>query len=84
MFAAHYLKSLTRRLFQHKLGLPCGLTPHRLFLRDVLADPKRVCPAYDAKAGLEIAGFVWLQQFVDLIDGPVYPLTRRIISNAMR
>ena len=39
----------------------------------VLADPKRVCPAYDAKNGYELAGFVWLQGFNDLVDGTTYP-----------
>lgn len=39
----------------------------------VLADPKRVCPAYDAKDGYELAGFVWLQGFNDLVDGQTYP-----------
>ena len=39
----------------------------------VLADPKRVCPAYDAKEGYEIAGFVWLQGFNDMVDSHVYP-----------
>jgi Carbohydrate esterase, sialic acid-specific acetylesterase len=39
----------------------------------VLADPKRVCPEYDEKAGFELAGFVWLQGFNDLVDGQTYP-----------
>lgn len=39
----------------------------------VLADPQRVCPEYDAKQGFEIAGFVWLQGWNDLVDGHVYP-----------
>ena len=39
----------------------------------VLADPKRVCPAYDTKNGYELAGFVWLQGFNDLVDGTTYP-----------
>ena len=42
-------------------------------VKKVLADPKRVCPAYDAAAGYEIAGFVWLQGFNDLVDGNTYP-----------
>lgn len=42
-------------------------------VKSVLADPKRVCPAYDAAAGYEIAGFVWLQGFNDLVDGHTYP-----------
>jgi alpha-galactosidase len=39
----------------------------------VLADPKRVVPDYDAAQGYEIAGFVWLQGFNDMVDGHVYP-----------
>jgi alpha-galactosidase len=39
----------------------------------VLADPKRVCPEYDQKVGFELAGFVWLQGFNDLVDGQTYP-----------
>ena len=42
-------------------------------VKKVLADPKRVCPAYDAAQGYEIAGFVWLQGFNDMVDGHVYP-----------
>ncbi len=42
-------------------------------VKNVLADPKRVCPAYDPAAGYEIAGFVWLQGFNDLVDGNTYP-----------
>ena len=42
-------------------------------VKKVLADPKRACPAYDPAAGYEIAGFVWLQGFNDLVDGNTYP-----------
>ena len=42
-------------------------------VKKVLADPKRVCPAYDAAQGYEIAGFVWLQGFNDMVDPSVYP-----------
>ena len=42
-------------------------------VKNVLADPKRVCPAYDTAAGYEIAGFVWFQGFNDLVDGNTYP-----------
>lgn len=42
-------------------------------VQKVLADPARVCPAYDPKVGYEIAGFVWLQGFNDLVDGQTYP-----------
>lgn len=42
-------------------------------VKHVLADIKRVCPAYDEKQGYEIAGFAWLQGWNDLVDGGVYP-----------
>ncbi len=42
-------------------------------VKKILADPKRVCPAYDSAQGYEIAGFVWLQGWNDMVDGDVYP-----------
>ena len=42
-------------------------------VKNVLADPARVCPAYDPKEGYELAGFVWFQGFNDLVDGQTYP-----------
>ena len=42
-------------------------------VKSVLADPKRVCPAYDPAAGYEISGFVWLQGWNDMVDGHTYP-----------
>ena len=42
-------------------------------VKRVLADPKRVCPAYDPAAGYEIAGFVWMQGWNDMVDGHTYP-----------
>jgi alpha-galactosidase len=42
-------------------------------VKRVLADPQRVCPAYDLTAGYEIAGFVWLQGWNDMVDGHTYP-----------
>ncbi len=36
-------------------------------VKNVLADPRQVYPAYDPKAGYEIAGFVWFQGFNDLV-----------------
>jgi len=39
----------------------------------VLADIKKHYPAYDPKAGFELAGFVWFQGWNDMIDGSVYP-----------
>ncbi|MCA8975911.1 MAG: hypothetical protein KDC98_14410 [Planctomycetes bacterium] len=41
--------------------------------RHVLGDLHRVCPAYDADAGYEIAGFVWFQGWNDMVDRGVYP-----------
>ena len=42
-------------------------------VKKVLADPKRVCPAYDEDEGYEIAGFVWFQGWNDMVDGHTYP-----------
>ena len=42
-------------------------------VKKVLADPRRVCPAYDKKAGYDIAGFVWFQGWNDMCDGHTYP-----------
>lgn len=42
-------------------------------VKRVLADPKRVVPAYDAAQGYELAGFVWLQGWNDMVDGHTYP-----------
>jgi alpha-galactosidase len=42
-------------------------------VRKVLADPGKVCPAYDKKEGYELAGFVWFQGFNDSIDSDTYP-----------
>lgn len=42
-------------------------------VKRVLADPKRVCPAYDPAEGYEIAGFVWFQGWNDMVDGHTYP-----------
>lgn len=42
-------------------------------INKVLEDPKRVCPDYGPEAGYELAGFVWLQGFNDLVDGQTYP-----------
>lgn len=41
-------------------------------VRHVLKDIKRVCPAYEGQ-GYELAGFVWLQGWNDMVDGHVYP-----------
>ncbi|MCC6235692.1 MAG: hypothetical protein IT580_23850 [Verrucomicrobiales bacterium] len=42
-------------------------------VKAVLANPKRVVPGYDPAQGFELAGFVWLQGWNDLVDGHVYP-----------
>ena len=42
-------------------------------VKKVLANPKRVCPAYDPKQGYELAGFVWFQAWNDMCDGHTYP-----------
>jgi alpha-galactosidase len=42
-------------------------------VRKVLADPKRVVPGYDAREGYQLAGFVWLQGWNDMVDGHTYP-----------
>ena len=42
-------------------------------VKRVLADPKRVCPEYDASQGYEVAGFVWLQGWNDMVNDDVYP-----------
>ncbi|MEZ6122395.1 MAG: exo-alpha-sialidase [Planctomycetaceae bacterium] len=50
---------------------------YRLMLqhvKQVLADPGRVCPKYDADAGFELAGFVWFQGFNDMVNRDVYPV----------
>ena len=41
-------------------------------VRHVLKDIKRVCPAYKGQ-GYELAGFVWLQGWNDMVDGHTYP-----------
>ncbi|WCJ58807.1 sialate O-acetylesterase [Fontisphaera persica] len=42
-------------------------------VKKVLANPGRVVPDYDAAQGYELAGFVWLQGWNDMVDGDVYP-----------
>jgi alpha-galactosidase len=43
-------------------------------VKRVTQNNKRVCPAYDEKQGYEIAGFVWLQGFNDLVASETYPM----------
>jgi hypothetical protein len=42
-------------------------------VKNVLADPKRVVPGYDAAQGFELAGFAWVQGWNDMVDGSTYP-----------
>lgn len=42
-------------------------------VRHVLANIRRVCPIYDEQQGYELAGFVWLQGWNDLVDSGTYP-----------
>ena len=42
-------------------------------IKKVLGDIKRVYPAPDAKAGYELAGFVWFQGWNDMVDRGTYP-----------
>ena len=42
-------------------------------VKEVLKDPKKVHPGYDAKEGFELAGFVWFQGWNDMVAGDVYP-----------
>lgn len=42
-------------------------------VKAVLADPGRVCPAYDKEAGVELAGMVWFQGWNDMVARDVYP-----------
>ncbi len=46
-------------------------------VRHVLGDIKRVCPAYDEKAGFELSGFVWLQGWNDMVNRDVYPIPKK-------
>lgn len=43
------------------------------YVRRVLADIPRVCPAYDADEGYELGGFVWFQGWNDMVDSGTYP-----------
>lgn len=42
-------------------------------VQHVLADIRRVCPAFDEQQGFELSGFVWFQGWNDLVDSGVYP-----------
>ncbi|MES2981840.1 MAG: sialate O-acetylesterase [Verrucomicrobiota bacterium] len=41
-------------------------------VKQVLTDPKKIVPSYDAKDGYEIAGFVWFQGWNDIVDSKKY------------
>ena len=41
-------------------------------VKEILADPAKVYPGYDAKEGYDLAGFVWFQGFNDLVGR--YPM----------
>lgn len=43
----------------------------------VLGDIKRVCPAYDEKAGFQLSSFVWLQGWNDMVNRDVYPVPKK-------
>ena len=64
-----------RKKWQHEKDAASGVFYRMMVehVKNVLADPKRVCPKYNAKAGYELAGFVWLQGFNDLVDHQTYP-----------
>jgi len=42
-------------------------------IRKVLANIKGVYPGHNEQAGYELAGFIWLQGWNDMVDGGVYP-----------
>jgi hypothetical protein len=46
-------------------------------VRRVLGDIKRVFPAYEEKQGFEVAGFVWLQGWNDMVNRDVYPIPKK-------
>lgn len=68
-------KAEDRKKWQEDKDAACGVFYRMMIehVKKILADPKRVCPEYDEKAGFELAGFVWLQGFNDLVDGTTYP-----------
>jgi alpha-galactosidase len=73
---AHGIPKLEeRQKWREEKDAACGVFYRMMVdhVKKVLADPKRVCPEYDEQAGYELAGFVWLQGFNDLVDGQTYP-----------
>jgi hypothetical protein len=73
---AHGIPKLEdRKKWQEEKDAASGVFYHMMVdhVKMVLADPARVCPDYDPEQGYELAGFVWLQGFNDLVDGQTYP-----------
>lgn len=73
---AHGIPKLEeRRRWQEEKDAASGVFYRMMVehVKKVLSDPKRVCPEYYPKSGYELAGFVWLQGFNDLVDGTTYP-----------
>ena len=73
---AHGIPKLEdRKKWQDEKDAACGVFYRMMVehVKKVLSDPGRVCPEYDEQAGYELAGFVWLQGFNDLVDGQTYP-----------
>ena len=46
-------------------------------VKHVLGDIHRVCPAYDERQGFQLAGFVWLQGWNDMVNRDVYPIPKK-------
>jgi alpha-galactosidase len=68
-------KAEDRKKWQDEKNASTGVY-YRLMLehvKQVLADPKKACPAYDPRQGFELAGFVWFQGWNDMCDGHTYP-----------
>lgn len=73
---AHGIPKLEdRKAWQEKKDADAGVFYRMMVehVKKVLADPKRVCPAYDPKEAYELAGLFWLQGFNDLVGGMTYP-----------
>lgn len=68
-------KAEDRKQWQEEKNAATGVFYRMMIehVQKVLADPMRVCPAYDPEEGYELAGFVWLQGFNDMVDGQTYP-----------
>lgn len=73
---AHGIPSTGERAKWHADNAAATGACYRLMrdhVKKILADPKQVVPDHDAADGYEIAGFVWLQGFNDMVDSQVYP-----------